>query len=335
MRRPALYSPASSLGIVLGAAKDDAATSNWSGRTRSRPMTVTPLTLDRLRELPLPIPEEGSKEQRGTVLVVGGSVEVPGSAFLAGVAALRAGAGRLRIATVKSAASAMALAVPEARVTGLTETEEGGIDPASAGTRLAALAEGCGAILIGPGLSAGDTADALLHVLLPARAAAALLLDAGVIAGLGAQADAVRSCGGRTVITPHAGEMARLLGIDRSEVEANPLAAAHRAADRLGCVVIMKGAQSWIVTPSGEPWLYRGGGVGLATSGSGDVLSGIVAGLLARGAEATTAAAWGVYLHGQAGRRLAERTGPVGFLAREIADEVPAILHAVDSGLPS
>lgn len=137
------------------------------------------------------------------------------------------------------------------------------------------------------------------------------------------------------MITPHAGEMARLLGIDRSEVEADPLAAAHRAADRLGCVVIMKGAQSWIVAPSGEPWLYGGGGIGLATSGSGDVLAGIVAGLLARGAEATTAAAWGVYLHGQAGRRLAERIGPLGFLAREIADEVPAILRAADSVLPS
>lgn len=125
-------------------------------------MTVNHLTLDRLRELPLPMPEEGSKEQRGTVLVVGGSADVPGAAFLAGVATLRAGAGRLRIATVKSAASAMALAMPEARVIGFTETEEGGIDPASAGARLPALAERCNAILIGPGLSAGDTADALL-----------------------------------------------------------------------------------------------------------------------------------------------------------------------------
>lgn len=212
-------------------------------------MKVNHLTLDRLRELPLPIPEEGSKEQRGTVLVVGGSAEVPGAAFLAGVATLRAGAGRLRIATAESAASAMALAVPEARVIGFTETEEGGIDPASAAARLPALAERCNAILIGPGLSAGATADALVHSLLPAGASSALVLDAGVIAGLGAQAGAVRSCGGRAVITPHAGEMARLLDIDRSEVEANPLAAAQRAAETLGCVVIMKGAQSWIVPP--------------------------------------------------------------------------------------
>lgn len=300
-------------------------------------MTENRLTLARLRDLPLPMPEEGSKEQRGTILVVGGSAEVPGAAFLAGIAALRAGAGRLRIATVASAASAMALALPEARIVGLAETGAGEIAPEAAEARLPGLAEHCKAVLIGPGLSAGETARALSRTLLPVRGstvgdAPALVLDAGVIAGLGAHAEAVRSCGGRAVITPHAGEMARLLEIERSAVEADPLAAARRAADRLGCVVILKGAESWIVDPAGEPWLYGGGGVGLATSGSGDVLAGIVAGLLARGAEAATAAAWGVYLHGQAGRHLAEHVGPVGFLAREIADVIPGILRAAGTG---
>ncbi|BAU93822.1 carbohydrate kinase [Methylorubrum populi] len=285
------------------------------------------LTLDRLRQSPLPVPEEGSKEQRGTVLVVGGSAEVPGAPLLAGTAALRSGAGRLRIATVGSVAAALAVAVPEARVIGLAETGEGAIDPADAQARLPAVAGRCDALLVGPGLSADAVAAALSRMLLAAHPKAALVLDAGVIAGLGAQAEGVRSCGGRAVITPHTGEMARLLDIDRGAVEADPLAAALRAAGLLGCVVIMKGAKSWIVDPRGTAWLYEGGGVGLATSGSGDVLAGVVAGLLARGAEPATAAAWGVYLHGQAGRRLAERVGPVGFLAREIADEIPAILR--------
>ncbi|MER2251481.1 NAD(P)H-hydrate dehydratase [Methylorubrum podarium] len=298
-------------------------------------MTENHLTLERLRATPLPMPEEGSKEQRGTILVVGGSAEVPGAALLAGVAALRSGAGRLRIATVGSAASAMALALPEARVIGLAETEEGEIAPAAAASRLPPLAERCEAVLIGPGLSAGTTADAISRTLLSAHGSAALVIDAGMIAGLAAQAEAVRSCRGRAVITPHAGEMARLLGMDRSAVEADPLAAARRAADLLGCVVIMKGAESWIVDPSGGSWHYGGGGVGLATSGSGDVLSGIVAGLLARGAEAALAAAWGVYLHGQAGRLLAERVGPIGFLAREIADTIPALLREAEAGTGS
>ncbi|MCP1550760.1 NAD(P)H-hydrate dehydratase [Methylorubrum extorquens] len=95
------------------------------------------------------------------------------------------------------------------------------------------------------------------------------------------------------MITPHADDIARLLSVDRGAVEANPLAAAQRAAERHGCVVMMKVAQSSIVSPSGEPWLYGGGGLGLATSGPGDVLAGVVAEVFARGMEATTAAARG------------------------------------------
>ncbi|WP_336488797.1 NAD(P)H-hydrate dehydratase [Methylobacterium nigriterrae] len=297
-------------------------------------MTENHLTLESLRALPLPMPEEGSKEQRGTVLVLGGSIEVPGAALLAGVAALRAGAGRLRIATVRSAALSMALALPEARVVGLDETQDGEIDPAQAEKRVPALAERCDAVLIGPGLNAGVATDTLCFSVLPGQPPTSFVLDAGAICGLGAHADLVRSCGGRVVITPHAGEMAQLLKIERDAVEADPLAAALRAADLLRCVVIMKGAKSWVVNPAGERWLYQGGGVGLATSGSGDALSGVLAGLLARGAEATTAALWGVYVHGEAGRRLAGRVGPVGFLAREIPGEVPAILREVASEQP-
>lgn len=294
-------------------------------------MTENALTLESLRNLPLPMPEEGSKEQRGTVLVLGGSVEVPGAALLAGNAALRAGAGRLRIATVGRAAMPLALAVPEARVVGLAEAEDGSIDPVRAGDRVTALAQRCDAILIGPGLSAGDGTSALTLSLLPGEPPTTFVLDAGAIVGLGAHAETVRSCGGRVVITPHAGEMAQLLDVGRDEVEADPLAAARRAAHLLGCIVIMKGARSWIVDPDGERWLYAGGGVGLATSGSGDALSGILAGLLARGTGALAAALWAVCLHGEAGRRLAGRVGPLGFLAREIAGEVPAILREVAS----
>lgn len=132
------------------------------------------------------------------------------------------------------------------------------------------------------------------------------------------------------MITPHAGEMAQLLEKSREEIEADPLAAAHAAAELLGAVVVMKGAQSWIVGPDGTAWLYEGGGVGLATSGSGDVLAGLVAGLLARGADAMRAALWGVHLHGEAGRRLAERDRPLGFLARDLAGEVPAMLRDIE-----
>jgi ADP-dependent NAD(P)H-hydrate dehydratase len=211
-------------------------------------MKEIPLTSALLATRPLPMPVSGSKEQRGTVLVVGGSTETPGAAILAGVAALRAGAGRLRIATVRSVSVAMAVAVPEARLIWLPETEDGAIDPDRASERVSTLAEPCEAVLVGPGLTTGGGADALL----PVGSCVSIVLDAGVIAGLSERAEAVRACGGRAVITPHAGEMARLLDIERPVVEADPLAAAREAAKRLGCVVIMKGAQSRIVTPAGE-----------------------------------------------------------------------------------
>lgn len=290
-------------------------------------MSEAALDTESLRTRPLPMPEAGSKEARGTVLVLGGSAELPGAALLAGVAALRVGAGRLRIATVADAATAIGVAIPEARVMALGATEAGEIDPAALAGRLPGLTQRCDAILVGPGLSAGEATERLVLALLPGAAPTGFVLDAGAVCGLSAHAAAVRACGGRVIITPHAGEMARLLDTDRETVEADPRAAALRAADRLACTVIMKGAETWVVSPAGDTWLYPGGGVGLATSGSGDALAGILAGLLARGVDSLTAALWGVFLHGEAGRRLAARIGPVGFLAREIAGEVPLLLR--------
>ncbi|HEX8432921.1 MAG TPA: NAD(P)H-hydrate dehydratase, partial [Longimicrobium sp.] len=115
----------------------------------------------------------------------------------------------------------------------------------------------------------------------------------------------------------------------RDAVEADPEGTARRAAERFEAVVALKGAATVIVAPDGSAFRYEGGGVGLGTSGSGDVLAGLVAGLLAGGADAVRAAAWGVFLHGEAGNELARRFGAVGFLARELAREVPAILHRV------
>ena len=112
-----------------------------------------------------------------------------------------------------------------------------------------------------------------------------------------------------------------------------PLAAARRAAERYGAVALVKGRFSFIAAPDGRAFRFEGGGVGLATSGSGDVLAGIVGGLAARGADPLTATLWGVWLHGEAGRILTERVGRVGFLAREIPDLVPGLL--TDSRLSS
>jgi NAD(P)H-hydrate repair Nnr-like enzyme with NAD(P)H-hydrate dehydratase domain len=105
-----------------------------------------------------------------------------------------------------------------------------------------------------------------------------------------------------------------------------PARAASEAARRLNAVIVLKSAETFIAEPHGRTVHYSGGGIGLATSGSGDILSGILGGLLARGVECFEAAAWAVWLHGEAGRRLADRVGPIGFLARQLLDEIPGLM---------
>jgi len=128
------------------------------------------------------------------------------------------------------------------------------------------------------------------------------------------------------VLLPDGDELASLLGCDEAEVERDPLGCGKRAAELYRSVVLVKGATSHVVTPEGHVWTYEGGAPGLGVSGSGDVLAGIVGGVLARGAEPLSALLWAVWLHGQAGASLAKKVGPIGFLAREIADEIPALL---------
>lgn len=288
------------------------------------------VTADLLRAIPLPRHEDGDdKEGRGRVLVIGGSIEVPGAALLAAVGALRAGAGKLQIATCRSVAPAMGLAVPEALVAGLPETAEGGIAPEAAES-LVSRADRCDAVLLGPGMEDQPAVDALAAALIAGTRRPALVLDAAALIGLRAQADALRAHEARVVLTPHAGEMAGLLGISRDEVMADQAGTARRAAAMLHAVVALKGGCTIIAMPDGRAWSYGGGGIGLATSGSGDTLAGIVTGLLARGAAPETALLWAVFLHGEAGKRLARTRGRVGFLARELLAEVPAIMASLE-----
>lgn len=285
------------------------------------------LDRDLLRRVPLPEhPEDGDKEDRGRLLVVAGSRELAGAALLAGTGGLRAGAGKLQIATGASVAPALSVAMPEARVVGCPETEEGCI-AADAVEALLKWVEGAQATVIGCGLQHGPPLDAVLDALLASRLDRPLVLDAAVLGSLAPRAQALRAWPGGAILLPHAREMARLLECEAEEVEADPLAAARRAAGTFGAVSLIKGQYSFIVAPDGRAFRFTGGGVGLATSGSGDALAGIVGGLAARGADPLTAALWGVYLHGEAGRVLAKRVGRIGFLARELLDEVPGLME--------
>jgi hydroxyethylthiazole kinase-like uncharacterized protein yjeF len=288
-------------------------------------------TLDRAllrKSFPLPdVPEDSDKEERGRLLVVAGSRELAGAALLAGVGGLRAGAGKLQIATARSIATQLGIAVPEARVVGFEETKEGCLAASGIGSLLK-LARGAQAVMIGCGLQHGPPLDEMLDALLASGLPTPLILDAAALGALPPRAEALRAWLGGAAILPHAREMARLLDCDAGEVEADPLAAARSAAARFNVTALIKGPCSYVAKPDGRAFRFDGGGVGLATSGSGDVLAGIVGGLAARGADPLKAVLWGVYLHGEAGRLLSKQVGRVGFLARELLDQVPRLLDA-------
>ncbi len=282
---------------------------------------VTPALL-RAWLLP-PLPRDGDKDERGRVLVAGGDAEVPGGVILAAESALRSGAGKLQIATCRSVAGVVAAAVPEARVVSLTESREGAVSRRNA-TRLAGIAESVDVLALGPGMMDDGEAGALaarLQRLLPHTP---MVLDSAALAGLPRAPGSGRR--GPTIVTPHAGEMARLLDRTAEAVEKDRLGCAREAAHALDSVVVLKGHETFIVEPRGKTYRSRVGNVGLATSGSGDCLTGLIAGLLARGAGVCQAAVWGVFVHAAAGRRLSRRVGPVGFLAREIPAEIPGVL---------
>jgi hydroxyethylthiazole kinase-like uncharacterized protein yjeF len=287
-------------------------------------MSLQKIDAEFLRENPLPLPEqEGDKQERGRVLVIAGSAEIPGAALLSALGVLRAGAGILQIATCRSVAPQLGMAMPEAMVVGCPETPDGGIDPSAAG-RLVELASDCDAVLIGPGMVDGPAVANLTGELLRGGGRPAFVLDALAFTCLRDNGMSRTSC--NVVATPHAGEMASFLAVSRDLITANPLKYAARASASIPGVVALKGANTHIAAPQGGAWLCDHGSIALATSGSGDTLAGILAGLLARGAPPLLATQWAVYAHGEAGRRLA-RHGTYGVLAREIPGEIPGILQ--------
>jgi ADP-dependent NAD(P)H-hydrate dehydratase len=276
---------------------------------------VTPALL---REWPLPS-ASGGKYARGQVLVVGGAANTPGAAQLAGIAALRVGAGHLTLAVADRAAVALGVSVPESGVVPLPTNASGSV----LGDDVEPIADQLGsadAVLVGPGLDDLDQTVLLLHHLVPRLGEETrLLLDAYALAALPQlDDDEVRPLAGRLVLSPNSRAAQTLAGQDDVD-EAVLVDVARRYQAVLSC-------QGLVVAPNGDRWHLGVGHEGLATSGSGDVLAGALAGVVAGGADLDQAACWATYLHSAAGDRLAARVGRLGFLAREILDELPSLL---------
>lgn len=292
---------------------------------------VDPIALDTawLKANPLPDHHDNvDKNGRGRVLIIGGCRRVPGGMLLTAEAAFRAGAGKVTIATIESAAIPLGIAFPACAILGLPETPGGEISPDSADLLCAEFVNH-DAVIFGPAMIDEAIVGALLTALLPALPRDMfLLLDAFALRAAVDHADAIQARGDRTVLTPHEGELAALLDANKDDVSRDPLAALAKAADRFGSTVMVKGATSHLI--EGETCLsYAGGGLGLAVSGSGDVLAGFIAGLAAQGLPSLQAAAWGIWLHGEAGRRLGETLGPIGYLARELTPLAPGLMRGV------
>jgi ADP-dependent NAD(P)H-hydrate dehydratase len=280
--------------------------------SRPEEKVITPQVL---RDWPLPDPQ-GDKLARGTVLVVGGSRFNPGAVLLAGVAALRAGAGRLQLAVAADTAVPLSIAVPEAKVIGLP----GGDDPVPG--ELVELAAGADVIALGPGLDdIGYTTAIMREVLAAAGPDAGVVLDAYALGAL--SKDPTLLPRRRAVLTPNVTEAEHLLGRDPGDDLAG---AARDLAERYHAVVSLYGH---IAEPGGGAWREESADAGLGTSGSGDVRAGIAAGLLGRGADPAQAACWAAFAHAVSGQRLAPKWGRTGFLARELVDEVAYTIATV------
>jgi hydroxyethylthiazole kinase-like uncharacterized protein yjeF len=270
-----------------------------------------------LRRWPLSEPEsEGSKEARGRVVIIAGAVEMPGAAILASTAALRAGAGKVRVAIAEAAALHVGAAVPELFVLSIADGKKR--DETLRG--VLESAEKAAAVLIGPGMRDVAAIHTLLPKLLGIETLRALVIDATALLP---SIEFIRKSSklrGKVIITPHAGEMDTI-----SDGQKDHEAYARNFAAEFGTIVALKGAETLICAPDGSAYLNNRGNVGLATAGSGDVLAGIIVGLCARGIDPVRAAVWAVSIHARAGERLAKRVGPLGYLAREILDEIPGL----------
>jgi ADP-dependent NAD(P)H-hydrate dehydratase / NAD(P)H-hydrate epimerase len=267
----------------------------------------------------------------GRVAIVAGSRGKTGAAVLAARGALRGGAGLVTVLCPASLEPVIVGALPEVMTSALPE-RSGALDTA-AGAELAARLEEFDAAVVGPGLGASPPTVAAVREAIR-RARLPLVLDADGLNAFAGHAPLLAEGMGAIVATPHPGEAGRLLGREAKEVQTDRLGAARELAHLTRSCVVLKGEASLTATPDGKVVVNSSGTPLLATAGSGDVLSGVIAALLASGLPSPDAAAAGVWLHGAAGELLALELGDAGLLAHEVADAVPRVRRALQESEP-
>lgn len=277
-------------------------------------------------------PAEGHKGSFGHVLLVAGSRGKTGAAHLAALGAARAGAGLVTLACPTGVAEILEIKTTEAMTVPVSDTEDHSF-AAAAIARLVSLASERDVVAIGPGVSRNPETAGLMRELAK-LVEQPLVIDAdglNAFAGESGLPSILKSRSAATVLTPHPGEAARLLGVSSAEINRDRVSAAHRMSDATGAVVLLKGAGTVISSPDGRVAINPTGGPALSAGGTGDVLTGMLAAFIGQGLCAFDAAVLAAWVHGDAGDRLARRTGNSGLLASELADEVPPTCESLRS----
>ena len=287
-------------------------------------------------ELLLPAPEgvrlperpaDGHKGTFGTVVAVAGSRGFTGAAYLTATAAARSGAGLVRLLVAEGIYPILAVKCTEVMATPVAEDAPGAIGSMALNDVIEHL-RAAGAGVIGPGLGREPATWRLVQEAVT-HATGPLVLDADALNALAEARHLLPALGASRVLTPHPGEMARLTGRLTSEVQADRRQVAALAAREWGAVVVLKGARTVVAAPDGRVAEDPHEVPALASGGTGDVLAGLIGGLMAQGSDAYTAAVTGVYVHAEAGRRLQARQGPAGLLASELLPEIPMVMKTV------
>jgi len=271
---------------------------------------------------------DAHKGSSGQLLVVAGSAGKTGAAFLVGTAALRSGAGLVTIASTAAGQNALDAKAIELMTARYTEGEDA--IPEAAIAALMTLAARAQAVALGPGIPTGAGMQAVVHAL-AARLPVPMVIDADALNALGTEAPQVLTgAPAPRVLTPHPGEMGRLLGLSIADVQSDRLGHARGLAAATGAIVVLKGARTIIAAPDGQALVSPIACSALATAGSGDVLTGVTGALLARRVEPLTAAAVAVYVHGAAGEELAPRLGD-GVMAGDLPLAIAGVMARLAS----
>ncbi len=274
-----------------------------------------------------PRPAQAHKGDYGHLFVVAGSPGKTGAAAMICHGALRTGAGLVTLGIPASLNPILEAKLTEAMTEPLPDAGTGYLCP-DASERIRELMEGKTALALGPGISTQPQVQELLREIIPV-VPVPLVIDADGITSLALQPEILKQCRSSVVLTPHPGEMARLAGITTEAVQADRIGVAKDFAATYGCIVVLKGSKTVISTPDGNVYINSTGNPGMASGGAGDVLTGMIGGLMAQGLPPLEAATWGVYLHGLAGDIAAHELGEIPLIAGDLIDYLPDALREV------